>query len=47
MALSASSSCNAPWEGSDSADIDRIVLLMPVLAALTYALNQVFTRKLT
>lgn len=35
-----------PWEGSDSADIDRIVLLMPVLAALTYALNQVFTRKL-
>jgi len=35
-----------PWEGSDSADVDRIVLLMPVLAALTYALNQVFTRKL-
>ncbi|NIZ60898.1 hypothetical protein DL239_07915 [Sedimentitalea sp. CY04] len=35
-----------PWEGSDTADIDRIVLLMPLLAALTYALNQVFTRKL-
>ena len=35
-----------PWEGSESADIDRIVLLMPLLAALTYALNQVFTRKL-
>ena len=35
-----------PWEGSSTADIDRIVLLMPVLAALTYALNQIFTRKL-
>ena len=35
-----------PWEGSDTAEIDRIVLLMPLLAALTYALNQIFTRKL-
>lgn len=35
-----------PWEGSDTTEIDRIVLLMPILAALTYALNQVFTRKL-
>lgn len=35
-----------PWEGSDSATADRIVLLLPVLAALTYAINQVMTRKL-
>ncbi|WP_164659344.1 DMT family transporter [Tropicibacter sp. Alg240-R139] len=35
-----------PWEGSDSAAADRIVLLLPVLAALTYAINQVMTRKL-
>ena len=35
-----------PWEGGDSLDVDRIVLLMPLLAGLTYALNQIFTRKL-
>jgi S-adenosylmethionine uptake transporter len=35
-----------PWEGSDTLTVSRIVLLLPVLAALTYALNQLMTRKL-
>lgn len=35
-----------PWETSDSMSISRIVLLLPVLSALTYALNQLMTRKL-
>ena len=35
-----------PWEGSDSLGASRIVLLLPVVAALTYAMNQVLTRKL-
>ncbi|MEX0318959.1 MAG: DMT family transporter [Ruegeria sp.] len=35
-----------PWEGSDSLQADRIVLILPVIAALTYALNQLMTRKL-
>lgn len=35
-----------PWAGSDSLEVSRIVLLLPVLAALTYALNQLLTRKL-
>ncbi|KIN73802.1 DMT family transporter [Sulfitobacter guttiformis] len=35
-----------PWASSDSLDVSRIVLLLPVLAALTYALNQLMTRKL-
>lgn len=35
-----------PWESSASLDVSRIVLLLPVLAALTYALNQLMTRKL-
>ena len=35
-----------PWEPSDSLTVSRIVLLLPVLAALTYALNQLMTRKL-
>lgn len=35
-----------PWEGADTLGASRIVLLLPVVAALTYALNQVFTRKL-
>ena len=34
------------WEGSDTLGADRLVLLLPVIAALTYAFNQVFTRKL-
>lgn len=35
-----------PWEPSDSLSVSRIVLMLPVLAALTYALNQLMTRKL-
>lgn len=35
-----------PWEPSDELTVSRIVLLLPVLAALTYALNQLMTRKL-
>lgn len=35
-----------PWESADSIGVTRFVLLMPLLAALTYALNQVLTRKL-
>ncbi|QUJ75619.1 DMT family transporter [Sulfitobacter albidus] len=33
-----------PWESS--LEVSRIVLLLPVLAALTYALNQLMTRRL-
>ena len=35
-----------PWESSASLEVSRIVLLLPVLAAITYALLQVMTRKL-
>lgn len=35
-----------PWEASTSLEIPRLVLLLPVLGAFTYALNQVVTRKL-
>lgn len=35
-----------PWESSDSLDVSRLVLLLPILAAATYALNQILTRKL-
>ncbi|WP_300018476.1 DMT family transporter [uncultured Roseobacter sp.] len=35
-----------PWADADSLQASRLVLLMPVLAALTYALNQLMTRKL-
>ena len=35
-----------PWAGSDELTAARIVLLLPVLAALTYALNQILTRRL-
>jgi S-adenosylmethionine uptake transporter len=35
-----------PWDASDSLSVSRIVLMLPVLAALTYALNQLMTRKL-
>lgn len=34
------------WDSPESLGTNRIVLLLPVIAALTYALNQVFTRKL-
>lgn len=35
-----------PWEGVESLGASRLILLLPVLAALTYALNQLMTRKL-
>lgn len=35
-----------PWQDGATLDANRIVLLLPVLAALTYALTQVLTRKL-
>ncbi|MEP5152339.1 DMT family transporter [Planktotalea sp.] len=35
-----------PWQSMADSDVSRLVLLLPVLAALTYALNQVMTRKL-
>lgn len=35
-----------PWVPTSSLDVSRLVLLLPVLSALTYALNQVMTRKL-
>ena len=35
-----------PWQSVADSDVNRIVLLLPVLAALTYAINQVMTRKL-
>lgn len=35
-----------PWAGAEEIGVARIVLLLPVLSALAYALNQVLTRKL-
>ncbi|MFK7876896.1 MAG: DMT family transporter [Paracoccaceae bacterium] len=35
-----------PWEDAGSIDVPRIVLVLPVIAAFTYALNQILTRKL-
>jgi S-adenosylmethionine uptake transporter len=35
-----------PWADSESLEVTRFVLLLPVLAALTYALNQLMTRRL-
>ena len=35
-----------PWEGTENLTASRLVLLLPVVAALTYALNQLMTRKL-
>lgn len=35
-----------PWVDAESLNASRIVLLLPVLAAVTYALTQVLTRKL-
>lgn len=35
-----------PWAGTEALDQPRIVLLLPVIAAFTYALNQIMTRKL-
>jgi len=35
-----------PWENLADTDANRLVLMLPVLSALTYAINQVMTRKL-
>ncbi|MCX7566880.1 DMT family transporter [Sulfitobacter sp. F26169L] len=35
-----------PWHPTDALEVSRIVLLLPVLSALAYALNQLMTRKL-
>ena len=35
-----------PWADADTLNVSRIVLLLPVVSALTYALNQLLTRKL-
>lgn len=35
-----------PWESSDAIPYNRLILLLPVFAAFTYALNQVLTRRL-
>ena len=35
-----------PWASGDTLEASRLVLILPVLAALTYALNQLMTRKL-
>ena len=35
-----------PWADAGTMDVSRWVLLLPVVAALTYALNQLLTRKL-
>ncbi|WP_299295306.1 DMT family transporter [uncultured Tateyamaria sp.] len=35
-----------PWANASALDVNRLVLLLPVLSALTYALNQLMTRKL-
>lgn len=35
-----------PWAGQAALGVSRIVLFLPVIAALTYALNQLLTRRL-
>ncbi|MEM9580006.1 MAG: DMT family transporter [Pseudomonadota bacterium] len=35
-----------PWESLADSEANRLILLLPVLSALTYAANQVMTRKL-
>jgi S-adenosylmethionine uptake transporter len=35
-----------PWAGQAALGVSRLVLLLPVIAALTYALNQLMTRRL-
>jgi S-adenosylmethionine uptake transporter len=35
-----------PWQGSGELEVSRLVLLLPVLAALAYAIMQLMTRKL-
>ncbi|MDF1727258.1 MAG: DMT family transporter [Sulfitobacter sp.] len=35
-----------PWASSDALEVSRLVLLLPIVAAITYALNQLMTRRL-
>jgi S-adenosylmethionine uptake transporter len=35
-----------PWAGDETLHASRLVLMLPILAAITYALNQLMTRKL-
>jgi len=35
-----------PWADSETLTVSRVVLFLPVIAAVTYALNQLLTRKL-
>jgi len=35
-----------PWAAGETLEVSRLVLALPVLAALTYAVNQIMTRKL-
>lgn len=35
-----------PWEAAEAAPYNRLILLLPVVAAFTYAFNQVLTRRL-
>lgn len=35
-----------PWVDAEALEVNRIVLLLPLISALTYALNQLLTRKL-
>lgn len=35
-----------PWAGSETLDVPRIILLLPVISAFTYAMNQILTRRL-
>ena len=35
-----------PWTSATALDVPRVVLLLPVIAALTYALNTILTRRL-
>ncbi len=35
-----------PWADTESLEVSRLVLLLPVFSALTYALNQLMTRRL-
>ncbi|MEM6308997.1 MAG: DMT family transporter [Pseudomonadota bacterium] len=35
-----------PWASAEALDVPRVVLLLPVISAFTYAMNQIMTRKL-
>lgn len=35
-----------PWQSSSESEVSRLILMLPVLSAITYALNQIMTRKL-